>query len=221
MTETLLMKYVKNTGREIAYHIYLSGEALLSSGENYDIVLLDIELKNKNGLEIAALLRKRSRAKIIFITSHIEEMSNGYKVRAFRFLTKPIKETMFNEAIESAIEEISSVKKLELQSDLGMVVVHNKDIVYVEAGNHSSCVRTVGGVFRSPLILSELRGKLTGREFFSPHRSYIINMDYIREIGTNEVLMHNGERVQLSRLKQREFKQLFYQYLRGKTNGYD
>ena len=83
MTERLLMKYVKNTGRERAYHIYLLGEALLSSGENYDIVLLDIELKNENGLEIAALLRKRSRAKIIFITSHIEEIPNGYKVRAF------------------------------------------------------------------------------------------------------------------------------------------
>ena len=84
MTEKLLMEYAENTSREIAYHIYLSGEELLSAGENYDIVLLDIELKNENGLEIAALLRKRSRAKIIFITSHIEEMPNGYKVKAFR-----------------------------------------------------------------------------------------------------------------------------------------
>lgn len=144
---------------------------MLSSGKNYDIILLDIELKKENGLEIAALLRKRSRAKIIFISSHIEEMPNGYKVRAFRFLTKPIKEALFKEAIDSAIEEISSVKKLELESDCGMIIVHNKDIVYAEAGNHSSCVRTVDGVFRSPMILSELREKLTGKEFFCPHRS--------------------------------------------------
>lgn len=84
MTEKLLMKYVKNTSREMSCHIYLSGKALLSAEESYDIVLLDIELKNENGLEIAALLRKRSRAKIIFITSHIEEMPYGYKVKAFR-----------------------------------------------------------------------------------------------------------------------------------------
>lgn len=83
ITEKLLMKYVENTSREITYHIYLSGEELLSSEENYDIVLLDIELKNENGFEIAALLRERSRAKIIFITSYIEEMPNGYKVREF------------------------------------------------------------------------------------------------------------------------------------------
>ena len=67
---------------------------MLSAEESYDIVLLDIELKNENGLEIDSLLRKRSRAKIIFITSHIEEMPNGYKVMGFRFMTKPIKEKL-------------------------------------------------------------------------------------------------------------------------------
>lgn len=59
------MKYVKNTSREMLYHIYLSGKALLSDEESYDIVLLYIKLKNENGLEIVALLRKRSKAKYI------------------------------------------------------------------------------------------------------------------------------------------------------------
>lgn len=219
--EKLILQYNGNTGRELSYDIYHTGAALLSSESDYDILLLDIELKDENGLEAAALFRERSKAKIIFITSHIEEMPNGYKVRAFRFLTKPVDRALFVEAMDSAIREISSVKRIELQSSDKTIVVYNKDIVYAEAGNHASCVRTVDGVFRCPLILEELKEQLTGLEFMSPHRSYIVNMDHIKEIGANEITLNNGERVRISRLKQKEFRRVFYQYLRGKISGHD
>ncbi len=219
--ERRLKDYIIEYHCELSIEFFYTGAALLLAASSFDIVFLDIELKRENGIEIAEQFGKISRGKIIFLTSHIEEMPNGYKVKAFRFLTKPINKKLFIEAVSSAIEEISSEKKIELYNDDKIVVVHRKDIVYAEAGNHASCVRTVEGVFRSPLILEELKGQLEGPDFICPHRSYIVNMAYITEIGTNEILMHDGEKVRISRLKHKEFKKLFYRYLRGKTNGHD
>lgn len=91
---------------DIRIHTFHSGQALLSSGIVFDILFLDIELEKENGLEVAKEYPYKKETRIIFLTSHAEEMPNGYKVRAFRFLTKPVDVKHFEEALFSAIKDI-------------------------------------------------------------------------------------------------------------------
>ena len=72
---------------DIRIHTYTSGQALFDAGMVFDILFLDIELGQESGLEVARDYPYKQETRIIFLTSHVEEMPNGYKVRAFRFLT--------------------------------------------------------------------------------------------------------------------------------------
>lgn len=210
---------------EVHYHcnmeisVYQTGKALLSADILFHIIFLDIELDKENGIEVAEQYRKNNDSLIIFLTSHVEEMPNGYKVRAFRFLVKPINIKLFHEALNAAIDEINSERKLQVQSDEKTIIISTKNIIYVEAGDRCSCVRTEDGFYRNPMILSEMYDYLGGREFYMPHRSYIVNMDYIREIEKKQIVMRNGERIEISKLKWKQFNDYFHRYLRGKMNG--
>lgn len=86
-------KYYKNYSNLDIYE-FSSGEELLESydsGAVYDIVFLDIEMKDINGLDTAKIIRKYRRNEIIvFLTSHTKYAIDGYEVNALRFLEKPI-----------------------------------------------------------------------------------------------------------------------------------
>ena len=89
--------------------IYYSGVDLLKNKKTYDILLLDIEMPEMDGFSVAKGMNQlKKKPLIIFLTSHREFMSKGYHVKAFRYLLKPISDQEFQEAIFSAIKEITS-----------------------------------------------------------------------------------------------------------------
>ena len=199
-------------------HIFTTGRGLLEAKTVFDILLLDIELEKENGLEIARLYPHQRETRIIFLTFHVEEMPNGYKVRAFRFLTKPVKKEEFKEAILAAIDDLKDNKRIIAADEQGEYVVRASEIVYVKAQQRSCGICTMTRFARAGYSLEELEQILDRKQFYSPHRSYIINLDYVDVIGDKELVMKNGERITISRLKRKEFKEIFYKYMRYKTD---
>lgn len=121
---TKLKRYAEQKHCAVDAIIFHTGKELLSSKHLFDIVFLDIELENENGIEIAESYRMEHKGRIIFLTSHIEEMPNGYKVRAFRFLVKPINEAILYEAMDSAVQEIVLDKPMMVQEDGNDILIH-------------------------------------------------------------------------------------------------
>ena len=71
--------------------LFSSGDELIKSDKNFDLIFLDIEMPQLDGMETAQILRKNHKNEyIIFLTSHSELMAEAFKVKAFRFLEKPI-----------------------------------------------------------------------------------------------------------------------------------
>lgn len=64
-----------------------------------------------------------------------------------------------------------------------------------------------------------MKEELDKMQFYCPHKSYIVNMDYIQLFEKSSVTLKNGEKVKVSRTKMKEFKEKFYEYLRSKANG--
>lgn len=196
---------------------FLSGAALLQSQIHYDILFMDIELKNeKSGLVIASEYAHMRRTKIILLTSHTEEMPNGYKIHAFRFLTKPIEAEKLKEALQSALNEIGQQKKLIVKNDThGQCSIYLSDMIYAEAGIKSCCLRTVNGIYTYPCGIEQLKNQLDSSCFYQPHRTYIINLDYIKSID-NYITMVTGEKIPISRRRKKDFLEIHKNFIRRK-----
>ncbi len=114
---------------------YISGEELLNSSLEFNIIFLDIEMTGINGINTAFALRERGYdGMIIFLTSHTEFMPDAFKVKAFRFLDKPLDSLKFNEAFSEAKKEIMNTEHILLSDKSGKTVyLKLTDIIYLEA----------------------------------------------------------------------------------------
>lgn len=114
--------------------IYHSGKELLQEKDRFQIVFLDIGMDDLSGMETAKLLRERGTDEcIIFLSGYREYMSEAFKVKAFRFLNKPIEMEYFKEAVLEAEREIVNIKKLTVYVAGNIYIISIKDIVYMEA----------------------------------------------------------------------------------------
>ena len=102
-----VVKKLKEQSEHCEISEYISGEELLNSSMEFDMIFLDIEMTGINGINAAFTLRERGYdGMIIFLTSHTEFMPDAFKVKAFRFLDKPLDSEKFNEAFSEAKKEI-------------------------------------------------------------------------------------------------------------------
>lgn len=212
----LVSQYCTDKKVSINVDTFTSAKSFLKSSKCYSIVLMDIELKNENGMEVIKEYKKNNDSIIIFISSHDEELPNGYKVKALRFIVKPIQISILYEALDSAIKEINSENKLTVLDNEKIVVIKESSIIYVEAGNRSVGVRTLTGFYKLMKSINQVYLELNSLLFYMPHRSYIVNMDYISEICKNEIILLNRERIQISRLRMKEFLNKFHEFIGSK-----
>lgn len=110
-----------------------SGEQLLESTFDFDMIFLDIEMSGINGMNTANVLRKMGyNGVIIFLTSQLEYMQEAFKVGAFRYLEKPIDNEKFNEAFSNARYDILNTKHIVLNEKGQNLCIKLTDIVYID-----------------------------------------------------------------------------------------
>ncbi|MDF2944037.1 MAG: dna-binding response regulator, lyttr family [Herbinix sp.] len=185
---------------------FSNGEELLGYADTLDILFLDIQMKGINGLKTAEKIREKDESMtIIFLTGFRGFMQDGYRVKAFRYLLKPLKEQDFMQTLSDAINDITKNSKVIVGKDGETIFIKLKEIIYIEYENRFTLVRTKKGCYESSMKMGEWEVMLNTGDFFRVHKAYIVNMEYIEEIG-KEILLDNGEKVevafrQISRLK--------------------
>lgn len=175
---------------DMDYWLFNSGDELLKSIESsfhFDIIVLDVLMPLINGIETAKEIRQHDQiSKIIFLTSSAEFAVESYTVKAFHYLLKPIEKEDFFRVIQSAFDELFDLenKHLVVDAKSGLVRVYLCNLVYVEIiGRTLYYHLRNGGVLEEPGSMNELTQKLLPfEEFYKPHRSYIVNMEYISNI---------------------------------------
>ena len=133
---------------------YFTGDELLLTDTKYDMVFLDIEMPGRDGMCIAKELRaKKYTGHIIFLTSYTEFMPEAFKVKAFRFLDKPIKVENLQETLVEAEKEIYQDKKLII-TDYGVErLVSISDILYIEVQKNKTFIYTMYEVLEANYTL--------------------------------------------------------------------
>ena len=101
----LLHRYLADQHLNASIESYSSGEELLTTGRNPDIILMDIELPGSNGMEIIAHLRERGcRGQVIFITAYEKYVFQAFDVDAVHYILKPVEDEKFFRAMGRAVK---------------------------------------------------------------------------------------------------------------------
>lgn len=215
-----LLRYIDDKYRslDLLINTFDCGEDLLSyyrkGNPHYDIILLDIEMKGLNGLETAKFLRQFDpNVIIIFVTSHEELACNGYEVSAFRFITKPINGAKLIEAIEAAKAQKQMNKTISVKTIDGEFSLRLGDVQYFEAQNQQTAIYTDKGKYIHRFGIGEYEKNLKLEGFYLIHRSYLVNLKYVKGFAKQEVFLEQGIKLPLSRLRYKDFSDTFHRFI--------
>lgn len=203
-----------------------------------DLIFLDIQMPQINGIEVVEkIMQEENIPIIIFVTAYDEFAVKAFEVNAVDYLLKPVQDNrlyksinkvlelyqedkeVYNSRIEKMISEIQNKSSTRMNRisviKLDKIIPLNLDeIIYATIEGRDTIIYSLKGKFDYKETLTELYNMLNTKKFFRCHRSYIVNIDYIKEIepwfnGTYQIRMENSdELIPVSRNKIKKFKEI-------------
>lgn len=210
-----LQDYQKNSNEEIDVTVYRDGDEITSKYKSqYDIILMDIQMKFVDGMTAAEEIRNiDSKVIIIFITNMTQYAIQGYKVGALDYILKPISFFAFSERLGQAIVRLKrrSSNYITIPVKGGIVRLDTSDIYYIESQGHNLIYHTHSGIYTSSGTMNAAESALSGYGFSRGNKSYLINLAHVDGI-QDKCAQVKGEKLQLSRPRQNAFMQDLTKY---------
>lgn len=191
-----------------------NGIELLESVLEYDILFLDVEMPSISGVEVAKKLRdKGCKAYIVFLTGYVDFMQTAFKVKAFRYLMKPLAQEEFYEAMNEIRKELYENAMINLPSREGQVLVKLCDILYIESLGEQTSVYTKDAHYICKYTLKCWTEKLDATLFFQTDRAHIMGIRYYRGIKESKVNLSYNMEVPVARRRKTELKKMYEEYV--------
>lgn len=186
---------------EYSDSVYLS--SVIDAGDSHDVFSLDVEMPKVDGFQLADKIRNKLPAAIIvFLTSHSELAPDGYKFRALRYVSKLVLSQKLPEALEAVQKEFSALESgyLVVPHYTDALRIPYNEILYVQHILRSSQIYTLRqGVIKDNRGLKTIYSVIGDKRFIYIDRSTFVNIDFIRELKGNEIILRTGESLAISR----------------------
>ncbi|MCH5264537.1 MAG: response regulator transcription factor [Lachnospiraceae bacterium] len=197
-------------------HVFSSGQEIITSDKEYDILLLDIEMPEQDGISIKEYLEaNRKQTRIIFTTSHKERVLEAFGKNVVSFLVKPLVREEFQNVMEKVLSDICGLV-LELEENGETFMIPAKQIKYIEAQDKYTLAVTETGEHLMRRTMKFWEEALPCQDFVRIHKSYLVNLEYFEKKG-EEVRLDKGKSVKISRLRKNEIREKYKEFLRRKV----
>ncbi len=182
-------------------------EELDASGNNKpDMIFLDIEMPDMNGMDIAkSLYQKYPEIMLVFMTSYGSMMSQGFHVRAFRFLVKPAKVADIEETLVAGICELSKNRMIFIDSYGYSRKIIEKDIKYIVSIRNGVQIVTGVDKVEADYAMKKFLELLNEGDFFYLSRAAIISFRHIYQSDGKIVKMDDGAIFEIPKRRRKEF----------------
>ena len=187
---------MENAGLEVMIRHFCHASAFFFAweDESYDMIFLDIQMPELNGLEFSKMVDSRTR--IVFTTAFGQYAIDGYRVNALDYLLKPISYVDFLQAANKALQWFELVQKPEeidsifVKSDYKLVQVDLKKIMYIEGLKDYIKIYTEDAPkpILSLMSMKAMEELLPSSRFIRVHRSFIVQKDKIRVIDRGRIV---------------------------------
>lgn len=184
---------------------------------NFDIVFMDIEMPDMNGMEAAAKLRTIDKSVVlIFVTNMAQYAVKGYEVSALDFVVKPVSYNNFALKLTRALDvlSLSEDRKIYVSGEDGMSVIRTSSLKYVEIMNHAIIFHTTEKNIKAYGNLKKVEESLKGAPFVRCNSCYLVNLKYVTSV-KNFVASVGGDELQISHSRRKEFLAAIADYLGG------
>ena len=201
---------------DLLVETFSNGKMLLEQAKSvsFDLVILDIEMPEIDGLQVARSLRSMGLAtEIVFLTSHVEYALEGYEVQALRYLTKPVDAEKLAEIIQYLLEKEKKQKRIVIQSEGETVSLLLSDIYYLEVQNHDVLFVTEKASWKTRGRMGEYEKAYESYGFVRIHRGYLVNLAYVTRLREREVHLSDGSILPVSRTKEKAVKEALQTYV--------
>lgn len=221
---TLIEAYLTNRRIGFSVDVYYNGDiflqALCGAELQYHICFLDIIMSGKNGIQVARELRKKDKTvHIIFLTSSPEYALEGYEVRAYNYLLKPLQKERLYETLSEllGIENSPPAKQLQITCNGVVRNIPYQNIVYMEVRRNKLLLfLNTGEEVETYSTITEMEELLQEEEMFTrTHRSFIINMQYIKEFTSSSIRLQPDYRIPVSRTYAALVKQDYFAFTKA------
>ncbi len=196
------------------------GSSLLDCGCSYDLIFLDIRMEHLNGMETARKLRQQNNnSLLIFVTVLEEYVFDAFEVQAFGYLLKPLNSELFRRTMDRSLEALRRQKNRDIVICKGnsCQVIPLSEIIYCEVQGRKVYLHQSGGEITDCYGKLEDFGQRFDNHFFRCHRSFIVNLGYVRGYATGQITLSQGSKIPVSRLREHDFTQALLCYMKERN----
>lgn len=216
MTEhmaSLIRSIMTKKGVEYDLSTFQSGKDLLDNISEVDLVFLDLEMPDMDGMTTGEEIRKVNEKCIIIVASAREDrIKETFRLNAMRFISKPYDKEEIAEAIDSYLRTyLLGKKKLLVYKNRMPYYILQKEILYIQAYNGSVNIYARNTVFRKEITLNKMNAILDPHIFFKIHKTIIVGLQYVTKYSKDKVYIGN-ETLPLSRRSSKEFERTFIEF---------
>ena len=208
-------RYISESGESIKISVFFDGDSIVHKYRSqFDIILMDVEMKFMDGMSAAEEIRKvDSEVVIIFITNMPQYAIRGYAVEALDYLLKPLSYFAFSQCLGKAINRMKNrvSKPLTVHIKGGTVRFDAGDIYYVESRGHSMIYHTTSGDYESTSTMKEIEDSLSDKGFFRASKWYLINLAHVDSFRDTDVILA-GNSLSVSRARKKELLEALTAY---------
>lgn len=198
--------------------VFQSAEKMLELNTKFDIAILDVEMEGMNGIELGDSLRKLNpHIILIYVTAHRKYLDDALNLNAVRFFEKPIDAERFYKGLSDSLKRIDfETVDFYLKDGKNIVRINKQDIIYIEIEKRKTRVITIDNAYSSNHTIDDWMNVLSSNIFTSPHKSYVINLNFVTAYERNFVVLDKRIQIPIARSRQIEFREMFFRFMEGK-----
>ena len=209
-------KYQSECGKTFKITRFRDGDEITNGYKGqFDIILMDIEMKLMDGMTAAEEIRKLDQEVVImFITNMTNYAIRGYQVDALDYVLKPVSYFAFSQKLGRAIARMkkSSSKTISIELPSGVKKLDIDNVFYIESEGHNLNFYTSGGEFKIRAKLGDFETQLAPYNFFRSNKGYLVNLKYVDGV-ENGCCIIAGKQLLISRARKNDFMTALTEYM--------
>lgn len=190
-------------------------EELYRIANKYDVIFLEVIIGDESGIDMGIKLREQGiDCHILIISAYEDYVFEAFWLRADRYIIKPITQNKFNFNFSGIFDEYlrKHLGFYDTKISNNKILFHN--IIYIESLNHKTIIYfTKNKKMETSYPLKYWIEKLDNNIFVQPHKSFIVNMNYVYEVYINEVKLITGMFVPISRYYRQELSKKHKEFI--------